>query len=69
MPIPRVTQVIASAPDNIEAAIQVGLDRVRDTLPNITGIDVTDIKVGITEGKIDEYRVHMNVTYLTDDSE
>jgi flavin-binding protein dodecin len=69
MSIPRVTQVIASAPGSIEAAIQAGFDRVKATLPNITGIDVTDIKVGITHGDIDEYRVHMNVTYLTDDNE
>lgn len=46
-----------------------GLDKARisranDTLDNIEGAWVQDMKVTCKDGKIDEYRVNMKITFV-----
>lgn len=64
MAVARVTQIIASSPKGIEEAIEEGLKRVNQTLRGVTGFEVTKINARIDDGKLTEYRVHMNVTFV-----
>jgi dodecin len=64
MAVARVTQVVASSPKGIDAAIQEGLKRASKSLRGITGLEITKMNVKVDSGKILEYRVHMNVTFV-----
>ena len=67
MAVARVSKIVASAPDSIESAIQEGLKRAAKTLRGITGFEVTRVQGKVDKGKLREYRVHMNVTFVLEE--
>jgi flavin-binding protein dodecin len=67
MAIARVSEIVASSPDSFEGAVQQGLKRATKTLRGITGIEVTRIQGKVEKGKLKEYRVHMNVTFVLEE--
>ena len=64
MAIARVSEIVASSPDSFDGAVQQGLKRATKTLRGITGIEVTRMQGKVEKGKLKEYRVHMNVTFV-----
>lgn len=64
MSVARVTELSASSKKSFEDAIESGIKRANDTLDNIEGAWVQDMKVTCKDGKIDEYRVNMKVTFV-----
>lgn len=67
MAVARVSEIVASAKDSIEAAIQEGLKRATKTLRGITGFEVMRVQGKVDKGKLIEYRVHMNVTFVLEE--
>ena len=64
MSVARVTEISASSKKSIEDAIENGIGRANDTLDNIEGAWVQDIKITCKDGKVDEYRVNLKVTFI-----
>lgn len=64
MSIARITELSASSSKSFEDAIENGLKRAGETLQNIEGAWVQDLKVTCKDGKIDKYRVNMKVTFV-----
>lgn len=64
MAVARVTEIRASSPEGFQEAVQEGLDRARNTLRNITGIEITGKRVKIEHGKLVEYRVDMKIIFV-----
>ena len=64
MSVARVTELSASSRKSFEDAIENGISRANDTLDNIEGAWVQDMKVKVKDGKISEYRVNMKVTFV-----
>lgn len=64
MSVARVTELSASSKKSFEDAIEKGIKRANDTLDNIEGAWVQDLKVTCKDGKIDEFRVNMKVTFI-----
>jgi len=64
MSVARVTELTASSRKSFEDAIEKGVNRANDTLDNIEGAWVQDLKVTCKDGKIDEFRVNMKVTFV-----
>jgi len=64
MAVARVTRLTASSPASWQDAVQEGLKRASKTLRGITGLDVVSQKAKIVEGKIAEYRVTVDVTFI-----
>jgi len=67
MSVARVTEIIASSKNSFDDAMKVGLDRANKTIDNIKSAWVKDQYVEITNGKIQEYRVILMVTFLLKD--
>ncbi len=67
MSIARVTEVISSSKKSFDDAIENGVERAADTLKGITGAWVSDQKVTVTNGKIDDYRVILKITFVLND--
>ena len=67
MSVARVTEVIASSKKSFDDAIETGVERAAKTLKNVTGAWVQEQKVTVSDGKIDEYRVVLKVTFVLED--
>ena len=67
MSVAKVTEIIASSSKSLDDAVETGIVRASKTLKGITGAWVADQKVTVKDGKIDEYRVVMRVTFVLDD--
>ena len=64
MSVARVTELTASSSKSFEDAIEKGIGRANETLDNIEGAWIQDMKVTCKNGKIDDYRVNMKVTFV-----
>ena len=64
MAVARVTKVTASSNKSWEDAAREGLARAASTIRGITGFQVLSQKAKVESGKIAEYRVTMEVTFV-----
>lgn len=62
--VARVTEITSSSKKSFEDAISNGIERANDTLDNIEGAWVQDMKVTCKDGKVSEYRVNLKVTFI-----
>lgn len=67
MSIAKVTEVISSSSKSFDDAVENGIERASKTLKGISGAWVADQKVTVKNGKIDEYRVVLKITFVLDD--
>jgi hypothetical protein len=58
---------VSSSSKGFEEAIREGLRRATKTLRGITGLEVTKMNAKVENGKILEYRVHLNITFVLED--
>ena len=65
MSVARVTEIIASSKKSFDDAVENGVERATKTLKNVRGAWVDGQKVSVgSDGKIDEYRVILKVTFV-----
>ena len=67
MAVARVTKITASSTKSFEDAVQQGLKRASKTVRGITGLHIIDEKASVKNGKIDEYRVTMELTFVLEE--
>ena len=67
MSIAKVTEVISSSNKSFDDAVENGIERASKTLKGISGAWVADQKVTVKDGKIDEYRVVLKISFVLDD--
>jgi flavin-binding protein dodecin len=67
MAVASVSKITAASPDSFDAAVREGLQRASKTLRGISGLHVTEMKASVSSGKIAEYRVTMEVTFILED--
>lgn len=64
MAVASVSKITAASPQSFDAAVKEGLERANKTLRNITGLHVVEHKASVSNGKVAEYRVTMEVTFI-----
>ena len=64
MAVASVSKITAASTKSFDHAVQEGLARANQTLRGITGLYVIEHKASVSDGKIAEYRVTMEVTFL-----
>ena len=67
MSVAKVTEIIASSNKGFDDAVAKGVKRASKTLKNVTGAWVQDQQVVVEDGKIEEYRVNLKVTFILND--
>lgn len=67
MAVARVTEVIGLSPLGFKEALEEALDRANKTLRNITHLEILRQNAKIDDGKIREYRVTCNITFILED--
>jgi flavin-binding protein dodecin len=64
MAVASVSKITSASADGFDAAVREGLERASKTLRNITGLHVVEHKASVNNGRIAEYRVTMEVTFI-----
>ena len=64
MAVASVSKITAASAESFDAAVREGLERANKTLRNITGLHIVEQKASVNSGKIAEYRVTMEVTFI-----
>ena len=67
MAVASVTRITAASPQGFDAAVREGVQRASKTLRGITGVHVLEQKAKVTDSRIDEFRVTMEVTFVLED--
>lgn len=64
MAVAKVVEITSASKKSFEDAIEQGMKRASSTLKNVEGAWIQEQKVTVKNGKIDEYRVNMKVTFV-----
>jgi dodecin len=64
MAVASVSKITAASTESFDSAVREGLARANKTLRGITGLHVVEQKAAVSGGKISEYRVTMEVTFV-----
>lgn len=64
MSVARVTEITSTSNKSFEDAVKTGVERASETLDNIEGAWVQDMKVVCNKGKVKEYRVSLKLTFV-----
>ncbi|MER5972575.1 dodecin [Streptomyces sp. NPDC002055] len=65
----RVTEIVGSSHEGVDAAIRNGIRRAARTLRNLDWFEVTQIRGHIEEGGIEHFQVGLKVGFRLDDAD
>ncbi|MER5637414.1 dodecin [Kitasatospora sp. NPDC002227] len=65
----RVTEIVGSSPESIDAAIRNGVDRAARTLRNLDWFEVTQIRGHLADGRVAHYQVGLKLGFRLDDED
>ena len=64
----RVTEIVGTSPESIDAAVRNGLRRAGETLRHLDWFEVIQIRGQLAEGEIAHIQVGMKVGFRLEDS-
>jgi flavin-binding protein dodecin len=67
MAVASVSKITAASTKSFDDAVTEGLTRASKTLRGITGLHVVEHKASVTNGKVAEYRVTMELTFVLEE--
>jgi dodecin len=67
MSVARVTEISSTSTKGFDDAVQQGIARASKTVRNITSAWIKEEQVRVKDGKVTEYQVNMQVTFVLDE--
>jgi len=67
MAVAKIVELVGSSKKGWDDAIKETLKRSSTTIRNIKGLDIIGQKAIVKDGKIEEYRVVLKVSFLVED--
>jgi flavin-binding protein dodecin len=64
----RVTEIVGTSPDGVEAAVHNALRRAGQTLRHLDWFQVTEIRGQIENGEVAHYQVGLKVGFRLEDA-
>ncbi|MEU1620127.1 dodecin [Streptomyces sp. NPDC005722] len=64
----RVTEIVGSSGESLDAAIRNGLSRASETLRNLDWFEVTQIRGHLEDGRVGHYQVGMKVGFRIEEN-
>ncbi len=64
----RLTEIVGTSPESIEAAIRNGVSRASKTLRNLDWFEVTEVRGQIEDGDVAYFQVGMKVGFRLDEA-
>jgi dodecin len=63
----RVTEIVGTSPDSIEAAIRGALRRAAQTLRHLDWFEVTQVRGQIVDGEVAHFQVDLKIGFRLED--
>lgn len=63
----RVTEIVGTSPDGIEAAISNAIARASTTLRHIDWFEVTQVRGQVKDGAVEHYQVGLKLGFRLED--
>lgn len=63
----RVTEIVGSSPEGIDAAIRNGVNRATQTLRHLDWFEVTQVRGYLSDGGIEHFQVGMKIGFRLED--
>jgi flavin-binding protein dodecin len=63
----RLTEIVGTSPDSVDAAIRNGIERAGKTLRNLDWFEVSEVRGHLVDGGIGHYQVTIKVGFRLDD--
>ena len=64
----RVTEIVGTSPEGIDAAVRNGLQRAGQTLRHLDWFEITQIRGQMEDGEVAHFQVGMKVGFRLEDS-
>ncbi|CAL9349940.1 dodecin [Streptomyces sp. enrichment culture] len=64
----RVTEIVGTSPDGVDAAVRNGIERASQTLRNLDWLEVTQVRGQIEEGRVAHYQVGLKVGFRLEET-
>ena len=64
MSVAKVIELNSSSKKSIEDAVQQGVSRASETVDNIEGVWVQDVKGVVKGGEVVEWRTNLKITFI-----
>ena len=65
----RVTEIVGTSPDGIDAAVRNGIARAARTLRNIDWFEVTQVRGQVLDGDVEHFQVGLKVGFRLEDAD
>lgn len=65
----RVTEIVGTSPEGVDAAIRNGLRRAGQTLRHLDWFEVSEIRGHLVDGEVDHIQVGMKVGFRLEDAD
>ncbi len=63
----RLTEIVGSSPDGIDAAIRNAIERASRTLRNVEWFEVTQMRGQVADGRVEHFQVGLKVGFRLED--
>lgn len=63
----RVTEIVGTSPDGVDAAIRSGIGDASRTLRNLDWAQVNDIRLHLEDGAVEHFQVTLKVGFKVDE--
>jgi flavin-binding protein dodecin len=63
----RVTEIVGTSPDGIDAAIRNAVDRAGKTLRHLDWFEMTQVRGQIKDGQVEHFQVGLKVGFRLED--
>lgn len=67
MAVAKIIEIISGSKKGFDDAVKQGIERVNDSVTEVSGAWIKDQRVVVSKGKVTEYRVVMKVTFMVKD--
>ena len=64
----RLTEIVGTSPDGLDAAIRNGISRAGKTIRHIDWFEVEEIRGHVRDGEVDHFQVTMKVGFRLEDA-
>jgi len=65
----RVTEIVGTSQQSVDAAIRNGIKRASQTLRNLDWFEISQVRGHIVDGEIDHYQVGLKVGFRLEDAD
>ena len=66
MSVVKIIEVVGTSPDGWHEAVQNALERAKETLHGLSGIEIVSHTATVRDGEINEYRATVKLAFKVD---